>query len=169
MVRELENLVSIDTLLLFSHLLIFTSKCSFQTWHPALRVKYHICYSVQISLFSRHVGKAGPCSLMGFMPYKCQWEEGRTTWHVEVQVQVQLQVQVQEQVRVHLEHVCFELRHVHCTSITWSHTFQLIFRYNCKLLKFNSDNSHGIRICIKRKKIHYGKFFDFCAEKCVYN
>ena len=28
---------------------------------------------------------------------------------------------------------------------------------------------HGIRICIKRKKIHYGKFFDFCAEKCVYN
>ena len=29
--------------------------------------------------------------------------------------------------------------------------------------------SHGIRICIKRKKIHYGKFFDFCAEKCVYN
>ena len=29
--------------------------------------------------------------------------------------------------------------------------------------------SHGMRICIKRKKIHYGKFFDFCAEKCVYN
>ena len=28
---------------------------------------------------------------------------------------------------------------------------------------------HGMRICIKRKKIHYGKFFDFCAEKCVYN
>ena len=28
---------------------------------------------------------------------------------------------------------------------------------------------HGIRICIKRKKIDYGKFFDFCAEKCVYN
>ena len=30
-------------------------------------------------------------------------------------------------------------------------------------------SSHGMRICIKRKKIHYGKFFDFCAEKCVYN
>ena len=30
-------------------------------------------------------------------------------------------------------------------------------------------HTHGIRICIKRKKIHYGKFFDFCAEKCVYN
>ena len=29
--------------------------------------------------------------------------------------------------------------------------------------------THGIKICIKRKKIHYGKFFDFCAEKCVYN
>ena len=29
--------------------------------------------------------------------------------------------------------------------------------------------SHGMRICIKRKKIHYGKFFDFCVEKCVYN
>ena len=21
----------------------------------------------------------------------------------------------------------------------------------------------------QEKKIHYGKFFDFCAEKCVYN
>ena len=31
------------------------------------------------------------------------------------------------------------------------------------------SNAHGIRICIKRKKIDYGKFFDFCAEKCVYN
>ena len=30
-------------------------------------------------------------------------------------------------------------------------------------------NAHGIRICIKRKKIIHGKFFDFCAEKCVYN
>ena len=29
--------------------------------------------------------------------------------------------------------------------------------------------THGIRICIKRKKIIHGKFFDFCAEKCVYN
>ena len=28
---------------------------------------------------------------------------------------------------------------------------------------------HGIRICIKRKKIDYGKFFDFWSEKCVYN
>ena len=34
---------------------------------------------------------------------------------------------------------------------------------------FLYGRSHGIRICIKRKKIHYGKFFDFCAEKCVYN
>ena len=29
--------------------------------------------------------------------------------------------------------------------------------------------SHGMRICIKRKKIDYGKFFDFWSEKCVYN
>ena len=34
---------------------------------------------------------------------------------------------------------------------------------------FAEGSSHGIRICIKRKKIDYGKFFDFCAEKCVYN
>ena len=26
------------------------------------------------------------------------------------------------------------------------------------------SHTHGIRICIKRKKITYGKFFDFCAE-----
>ena len=25
--------------------------------------------------------------------------------------------------------------------------------------------THGTRICIKRKKITYGKFFDFCAEQ----
>ena len=31
------------------------------------------------------------------------------------------------------------------------------------------NRSHGTRTCIKRKKIDYGKFFDFCAEKCVYN
>ena len=30
-------------------------------------------------------------------------------------------------------------------------------------------STHGIRICIKRKKITYGKFFDFWSEKCVYN
>ena len=29
--------------------------------------------------------------------------------------------------------------------------------------------THGTRTCIKRKKNTYGKFFDFCAEKCVYN
>ena len=38
---------------------------------------------------------------------------------------------------------------------------------------FNIDDTlnraHGTRTCIKRKKITYGKFFDFCAEKCVYN
>ena len=28
-------------------------------------------------------------------------------------------------------------------------------------------STHGTRTCIKRKKIHYGKFFDFCAEKCI--
>ena len=27
--------------------------------------------------------------------------------------------------------------------------------------------THGIRKCIKRKKITYGKFFDFCAQKCI--
>ena len=31
------------------------------------------------------------------------------------------------------------------------------------------EGSLGTRTCIKRKKIDYGKFFDFCAEKCVYN
>ena len=31
------------------------------------------------------------------------------------------------------------------------------------------QHSHGTRTCIKRKKIVHGKFFDFCAEKCVYN
>ena len=33
----------------------------------------------------------------------------------------------------------------------------------------NESVTHGTRTCIKRKKITYGKFFDFCAEKCVYN
>ena len=36
-------------------------------------------------------------------------------------------------------------------------------------LTFFNILAHGIRICIKRKKIIHGKFFDFCAEKCVYN
>ena len=38
-----------------------------------------------------------------------------------------------------------------------------------KVVYSRNSVTHGIRICIKRKKIHYGKFFDFCAEKCVYN
>ena len=29
--------------------------------------------------------------------------------------------------------------------------------------------SHGTRTCIKGKKMYYGKFFDFCAEKCIQN
>ena len=37
------------------------------------------------------------------------------------------------------------------------------------LLSVQFNQAHGIRICIKRKKIDYGKFFYFCAEKCVYN
>ena len=58
MVRELEKLVSIDTLLLFFHILIFTWKYLYQMWHLAsCIVKYHICYSVQISLFPRPVGR----------------------------------------------------------------------------------------------------------------
>ena len=57
MVRELEKLVSIDTLLLFFDILIFTWKYSYQMWHLALTVKYQICYSVQISLFPRPVGR----------------------------------------------------------------------------------------------------------------
>ena len=32
---------------------------------------------------------------------------------------------------------------------------------------FSFHYSHGTRTCIKRKKITYGKFFDFCAEKCI--
>ena len=40
----------------------------------------------------------------------------------------------------------------------WNHHFQRLM-----------TNTHGTRTCIKRKKITYGKFFDFCAEKCVYN
>ena len=45
------------------------------------------------------------------------------------------------------------------------------FRYTFGMYRpaYLKGRSHGIRICIKRKKIHYGKFFDFCAEKCVYN
>ena len=27
--------------------------------------------------------------------------------------------------------------------------------------------THGTRTCIKRKKIDYGKFFDFCADKYI--
>ena len=30
-----------------------------------------------------------------------------------------------------------------------------------------SKYSHGTRTCIKRKKIIHGKFFYFCAEKCI--
>ena len=33
----------------------------------------------------------------------------------------------------------------------------------------NLLGTHGTRTCIKRKKIHYGKFFYFWSEKCVYN
>ena len=29
------------------------------------------------------------------------------------------------------------------------------------------EAAHGTRTCIKRKKKCYGKFFDFCAEKCI--
>ena len=36
-------------------------------------------------------------------------------------------------------------------------------------LERSLERAHGTRTCIKRKKIDYGKFFDFCAEKCVYN
>ena len=32
---------------------------------------------------------------------------------------------------------------------------------------FKGSIPHGTRTCIKRKKIIYGKFFDFWAEKCV--
>ena len=28
-----------------------------------------------------------------------------------------------------------------------------------------NDRAHGTRTCIKRKKIDYGKIFDFCAQK----
>ena len=34
---------------------------------------------------------------------------------------------------------------------------------------FQFGHPHGTRTCIKRKKIHYGNFFDFCAEKCIQN
>ena len=33
---------------------------------------------------------------------------------------------------------------------------------------FGTPCSHGTRTCIKRKKIHYGNFFDFCADKYIY-
>jgi len=42
------------------------------------------------------------------------------------------------------------------------------YKYNNEMAKVRR-NPHGTRTCIKRKNIHYGKFFDFCAEKCVYN
>ena len=34
-------------------------------------------------------------------------------------------------------------------------------------VKDEIEDAHGTRTCIKRKKIDYGKFFDFCAEKCL--
>jgi len=36
-----------------------------------------------------------------------------------------------------------------------------------KTLAKETNGSHGTRTCIKRKKIVHGKFFDFCAEKCI--
>ena len=47
-------------------------------------------------------------------------------------------------------------------QIAWALFRLSVFTVRC-------SSTHGIRICIKRKKIDYGKFFDFCAEKCVYN
>ena len=51
----------------------------------------------------------------------------------------------------------------------WNHNLA----WSCFLLQVNissaRNSSHGTRTCIKRKKINYGKFFNFCAEKCVYN
>ena len=35
-------------------------------------------------------------------------------------------------------------------------------------MAFAMKGAHGTRTCIKRKKIDYGKFFDFCAEKYIY-
>ena len=62
----------------------------------------------------------------------------------------------------------FQLKYVlvrHCLSffleICLNKTLLVLFSWNM--------SSHGTRTCIKRKKNTYGKFFDFCAEKCVYN
>ena len=32
---------------------------------------------------------------------------------------------------------------------------------------FNAQCSHRGKTCIKRKKMHYGNFFDFRAQKCL--
>ena len=42
---------------------------------------------------------------------------------------------------------------------------------SCLTAKYivSNSNTHGTRTCIKRKKIAYGKFFDFRAQKCIQN
>ena len=52
---------------------------------------------------------------------------------------------------------------------TFSLTAPLREPFKNYLADFSVKGAHGTRTCIKRKKIDYGKFFDFCAEKCVYN
>ena len=134
MVRELEKLVSIDTLLLFFHILIFTWKCSYQMWHLALTVKYHICYSVQISLFPRPVGR----SMFTDGSYDLQVSVGGGQDNLTCTSRSE-----STSVRTSsssLGRCTFWIKHLHCIRTTWSRTFQLIFKYSCKLLMFNSDN-----------------------------
>ena len=53
-----------------------------------------------------------------------------------------------------------------CFSILSTNLFGAQSTYT--LIFLDARRSHGIRICIKRKKIHYGKFFYFCADKYIY-
>ena len=46
--------------------------------------------------------------------------------------------------------------------------YEMVNSHKYQPLTKVSGNSHGTRTCIKRKKIDYGKLFDFCADKYIY-
>ena len=85
--------------------------------YPALKVRYQICYSVQISLFPWPVVR--PMFTDGFYALQVSVGGGQdnlTSTSTSASIKtVQVQVQVQEQVRAHFEHVRFELGRVHFT------------------------------------------------------
>ena len=60
-------------------------------------------------------------------------------------------------------------RYIHFSLLTRGHNWPSWHSMRKWWYSVSYAGSHGIRICIKRKKITYGKFFDFWSEKCVYN